>query len=97
MLGMTIADAIAFGSLCAALLAACAGLIKAGQTKREAPEEPVRVLIGPAAADGEALRDLAAAVADLAASIRAAAAVGQTRAPIIDVLHDLIEQMDHHH
>ena len=95
MLGITTPDAIAFGSLCAALLAAYAGLVKGDKAKKESPPEPGMAMIGAAIVDRETLRDLTGAVADLAAAIRAGIAAGEARDHLAEAIRDLVERIDH--
>ncbi len=71
MLGITTPDAIAFGSVCAALLAAFAGLVKGDQAKKDSPPDPAMAMIGWGLLDREALRDLTGAVTDLVDALRA--------------------------
>ena len=71
MLGITTPDAIAFGSVCAALLAAFAGLVKGDQAKKDSPPDPAMAMIGWGLLNREALRDLTGAVTDLVDALRA--------------------------
>ena len=97
MLGITTADAIAFGSLCAALLAAYAGLIKGDQAKQASPPEPGMALIGSALVDQATLRDLTEAVQDLAATLRAGIAASEVRSRdhLADQIRELVDKIDH--
>ncbi len=76
MLGLTIPDAIAFGSLCAALLAAYAGLIRGDHVS---PDDEPPGMATDLTAHADAIRDLAASVAELAAALRSATSAGETR------------------
>ena len=94
MLGITTPDAIAFGSLCAALLAAYAGLLKGDQAKQASRPEPGMALIGSGLVDRETLRDLTGAVTDLVAAIRAGIAAGEARDHLAEAIRELVERID---
>ena len=94
MLGITTPDAIALGSMAAALLAAFAGLVQGSRAKRDAPAEPGMALIGSALVDRSTLQDLTEAVRDLAAVLRAGLASAHQRDPIEDVMRELVERID---
>ena len=70
MLGITTSDAIALGSMIAALTAVCAGLVQGGRARTRSDKTPS--LVRADAAAPESLDDLAAAVRELARAIRAA-------------------------
>ncbi len=96
MLGITTPDAIALGSMAAALLAAFAGLKEGAKARREAPPEPGMAMIGSALVDRATLADLADAVRDLATVLRAGIAAGEARSRdhTADVMRELVERID---
>lgn len=98
MLGITTPDAIALGSMLAALLAAFAGLVQGARAKREAPPDPGMALIGSALVDRATLQDLTDAVRDLVAVMRAGVAAGlapaHPRDPVDDVMRELVDRID---
>ena len=97
MLGITTADAIAFGSLCAALLAAYAGLIKGDQAKKASPPELGVAMIGSALVDRATLKDLTEAVQDLAGTLRAGITAREVRSRdhLADQIRELVDKIDH--
>ena len=97
MLGITTADAIAFGSLCAALLAAFAGLVRGEHAKDAAPPEPGLTLIGSGLVDRETLRDLTEAVENLVAVLRDGIVAGEARSRdhLAEQIRDLVDKIDH--
>lgn len=94
MLGITTPDAIALGSMLAALLAAFAGLLKGDRARKDTPPEPGMALIGGALVDRATLRDLTEAVNDLAATLRAGIAAGRRPDLHADTLRDLLDRID---
>ncbi len=85
MLGLTTPDAIAFGSLCAAFLAAFAGMVGGERVRR-------KVLV-PTELQ-EALITLTAALTELAAAIRSAKSADTTRDQYTDMIHVLRRSLD---
>ncbi|MCB8821461.1 hypothetical protein [Microvirga rosea] len=72
MLGITVADAVAVGTLVIAVLAAWRGA-RAGETaKKIIPMDPPMAIMGAAIVDSMTLRDLVEAVKDHATAIREA-------------------------
>lgn len=84
MLGITTSDAIALGSMIAALTAVCAGLVQGGRASARTEGGPA--LPRPDTAAPESLDELTAAVRDLAQAIRTAVALARARAPLGDRL-----------
>ena len=97
MLGISTPDAIALGSMAAALLAAYAGLVNGTKAKRDAPPEPGMALIGSALVDRATLQDLTEAVRELAAVLRAGVAMGEHRDRVAEMLRELLERADGGH
>lgn len=90
MLGLTIPDAIAFGSLCTALLAAYAGLFRGD---RVAPDRSPN-FIGDMRAHAAAIVELAGSVAELAAAIRSAASAEATREQYTGAVEAIMRRLD---
>jgi hypothetical protein len=71
MLGITVPDAIALGTLIIAVLAALRGGKAGEHAKRATPPDPPMAMIGGAIVDTMTLRDLTTAVQGLAAAMHA--------------------------
>lgn len=97
MLGITTADAIAFGSMVAAAMAAYAGLIRGERAKKAVPPDTSVAMIGSALVDRETLRDLTEAVKDLTSALQSGIRVGEVRSRdhLADQIRDLVERADH--
>jgi len=99
MLGITVPDAIAIGTLAIALLAAWRGT-KAGETAAKVtPPEPAMAMIGAALVDRATLQALTLAVQDHAAAIRETitAAEQARQEDITDAMQrmaEMLEQID---
>lgn len=92
MLGLTIPDAIAFGSLCAALLAAFAGMLRG---ERARPGRDAMDRRDESAAElRDTLGDLAGAIGDLAAAIRSATSAEESRDQYSAVIQGLMRRLE---
>ncbi len=91
MFGMTTSDAIALGSMIAALTAACVGLVRGDQARSERLEPASRdeQLLGRLDALTEAVRD----VVDL---LRAAVAVASSKQQLTETIGELLHRNDRH-
>ena len=91
MLGMTTSDAIALGSMVAALTAACVGLLRGDQarTARLEPPSTDEQLLGRLDALTEAMRDLV----DI---LRAAVAIGSSKQQLTETIGELLHRNDRH-
>ncbi|MFO1151023.1 MAG: hypothetical protein U1E62_21825 [Alsobacter sp.] len=96
MLGITVPDAIAFGTLVLAILAAWRGAVAGAKAEKTAPPDHTAAITCGAIVDSAALRDLVEAVEELTDAMREMIVSQHERAEgrMADLLTEISEKLD---